>query len=221
MGSITGAFKQNKSKNTVDSSAAPYFRNTGYSTVSGSTLNLDPSIRGIQDTALQQYAGQYGDIGEATNKYITGLGGIRSSYLGSKGALMDARVRPVLEQNASMLGGTQRNIGLRGLSGSSFGDQAMTNARTTAGRNESDARALATQDMANFEKGLNDSEYNAYIQKAQQLAAITGMSLEVAKARTAQELSIFGIGSENKATAYGKSQQFDVSGTGKVGAPTP
>lgn len=221
MGSITSAFQQKKNKNTVDSTNSPFFKNTGYSSVTGDTLHLDPSIRGIQDTALQQYAGQYGDIGEATNKYITGLRGIRSSYLGNEGALMKARLRPVQEQNAAMLGQTQRNVGLRGLSGSSFGEQAMTNASTTAGRNEADARALATVDMANFEKGLTDSEYNAYMAKAQQLASITGMSLEVAKARTAQELSILGIGSQTQDTAYGKSQDFGIVGTGKVGSPTP
>lgn len=212
-----GGSKQKQGSNVTNQ---PYFTNTGYSSTSGSTFNLDPSIRRIQDTALQQYAGQYGDIGAATNKYLTGIGDLRTKYLGNEGALMNARLRPVLENNAAMIGGVQRNIGLRGISGSSFADQALTNARTTAGRNESDARALGTQDMASFEKNLTDSEYNAFNQKAQQLAAVTGMTLDIAKARLAQEMSIFQLGTNQQGSGWGSSLNWEAAKKEGGGMPS-
>ena len=91
-------------------------------------------------------------------------------------------------------------------------NEALTNVDTAAGRELGDAGALATQEMAQFESGLNAQELEAFNQKAAGLAQLNGVSLEVAKARLMQELSTLSLGTQTDGSKTTREKSFDLSG---------
>lgn len=192
MGNLSLGF--GKKKSSASQQSRPYFTDTGYSSISGTSIRLDPSIRRIQDRAMGDYASIYGDVGNATDRFLTQSSDLRGRYGGNAGAFMTARTNPVTERFSNLRGQVQQNLGRRNLSGSSFQTQSLRDIDTIAAREEGDARALATQELAGFEASLNAQELTALNQKAAIRAQITGESLEVAKARLLQELSAFGLG---------------------------
>src|SRR5512139_1103742 len=86
---------------------------TPYSSLTNGRLSMDPSIRQLQDTGLNTFLGR----NEET----------RNRFLGNESAFTRARVNPLREQAAARRGELQRSLGLRGVAGSSFGDQAINN----------------------------------------------------------------------------------------------
>jgi len=263
MGSISGkTFLGRKTTGTTQqSSNRPYFTNTGYSSINGNTINFDPSIRSIQDNALQRYGDIYGDIGNYTNRFLgqsgslrsrtaNDIGGIRSRtagayedlrsrYLGNQGSYINARVNPVKERFAALRGQVSQDLGRRGLGGSSLAFGSLRDVDTQAAREEADARALATNEgaqfesgligqssqfdaalageLANFEAGLNGQELAALNQQAQQRAQITGETLEVAKARLLQELNAFGLGSQSQGSSNTEERDRSHTSSGGYG----
>lgn len=259
---------QTSKKTSLTGTESPYFTDTGYSNIRGSRISLDPSIRALQDSSLQNYASIYGDVGRATDQYVTGLstlrgkyfnpggtfdslsdearaatggfvqnvGDIRSKYLGNEGALMQARVNPVIQARERLRADTQQNLGSRGLGGSSFYGLSMRNIDLDSAREEADARALATDESlrANLglseaeltarrggveqlaglsdqaiktQLGLSDAELNAVNTQAQQRAQLTGETLEVAKARLLHELELFKLGARKSGTGEETGQE--------------
>jgi hypothetical protein len=211
--SFGSSSKKQKSK------SQPFFTNTGYSSYSGKTFNLDPSIREGQDSARQKYASIYGDVGQSTDRYLGQIGGLRERFGGSEGDITQAIVNPALRTGASLVGQTQRNVGLRGLGGSSFGQQAMTNAQRDASMMESEARGKAATLVADFEKNLSDSELNALNQKAQMQAQLTGEDVNIIKMRLAQEMGIFQLGTKGQASGSGTDTGFGFGLSGGGGSP--
>lgn len=215
--SVSGFFNRGKAKQStnVNQSTSPYFTDTGFSTTNGRSVRLDPSIRGIQDSALQNYAGLYGDFGNATDRFLTQSKGLRDSYLGNQGVLMESRLRPIREQYNQLYSNTQQDLGRRGVGGSSFGYNTLRDIRSEQALREGDVRAETTAQMAELENTLNNQELQALTSAAQQRAQVTGETLEVAKARLAQEMGLLGLGSQttgNTVTA-GNSTQWGLSGS--------
>jgi len=97
------------------------------------------------------------------------------------------------------------------MGGSSFGQQAISGEQFRGAREVSNVEALATDEALRAELGLNQAELDALNNAAMQRAAITGETLEIAKARLAQELSILGIGSDTQGVARTKGQAFSDS----------
>ena len=213
MGSITAAFGLKKRKTGETSSTRPFFTNTGFSNISGNSIRLDPSIRRLQDEALGRNTAIYGDIGQATDRFLSNTKSLRDRFLGNQGAFMNARLNPIKQRFSMLRDQTQQGLGQRGLSGSTFMNEALTNVDTTAGRELGDAGALATQEMATFESGLNAQELQAFNQKASMFAELNGVSLEVAKARLIQELETFKLGSQKDSSQTVREKSFDLSGT--------
>lgn len=219
LGSLTGS----KQKVKTEGQSSPFFRDTGYSSFDPGSrrFTLDPSIRGMEDTATQNYAGLYGDFGNAADRFLNQSSGLRSRMFGNQGGYLNAVLSPIRERFSRLRGETQQNLGLRGLSGSTFQNDALRDIDTQASREEANTTALANQDMIRMEAGLNESELNALNQAAAQRAAITGETMEVARARAARELGIFGLGQQTSGTQSGKSIGFQLGfGQPKSGGRT-
>jgi len=220
MFNISGMFNQKKGKTTTDEQVAPYFKDTGYSQVSGRNLVLDPSIRQITDQGLSRYSGLFGDIGSASDRFASGIGSIRNRYLGNEGALRQAITDPVRRAASENLGRVERGVGLRRMSGSTFGQQDISNERFRGAREISNAEAFAMDETLKAELGLNQAELDAITNAAMQRSSITGEALEIAKMRVMQELNILGIGSDTQGVNRFKNQEFQIDasfGTGKGG----
>lgn len=137
---------------------------TGYSSAAGGQVSMDPSIRRLQDEALQRTNALYGDVGQAssqyvsrlgdirrrgeavTGEYVTGQKGLRGQYEGNQAGYIQARVNPILQQSALRRGELQRAHGLRQIGGSSFANQDYTNLSLDTARAEAEARALGTRE---------------------------------------------------------------------------
>lgn len=145
----------NKATNTPTSLRTPYSR-----VVDGNAV-LDPAIR---NTFMESIGNTRGMIDRAR---------------GNQNAFIQARVNPMEAQVAQQRGALERSLGLRGLSGSSFGDQAMRSFGLDTERALGDARAQATQEALGFESSLN------------QLLSQGGSQL------LAQELSALGLSDQN------------------------
>jgi len=156
----------------------------------------------------------------------------------NNGALIQARVNPVLRNFASLRGSTQQNLGDRGLSGSSFADQSMRNIETDASTAEGDARAIATQESLagragalsgisqtlSAQLGIDESTLNATFQKASMQAGLNNENYQVAATRLQQELASLGLSSQQiqqSINAWAQNQQNNLSGylgqTGRIG----
>lgn len=203
-----------RKKQSQSGSSKPFFKSTGYSSYNGKKFTLDPSIRRMQDTASQKYASIYGDVGQATDRFLTQNKSLRDRFMGDSGSFMESRLRPVRERFNSLRGEVQQNLGQRGLSGSSFQNNALSDIDKEASMAEGDALAQANQERFMSEAGLNESELNALNQSAAQRAALTGETLEVARMRLAQEMGIFGLGTNQKQSA--SSSGFGLDSTFKM-----
>lgn len=144
-----------KASNTPTGSRTPF------SSVNNGVASLDPNIRNV---LLESIGNTRGELGRAR---------------GNQNAFIQARVNPLQEQIGQQRGALQRSIGLRGLSGSSFGDQAMRSFGLDSERALGDARSQATQEALGFESQLN------------QLLAQGGSQL------LTQELAGLGLGDQN------------------------
>lgn len=211
MSNIFGGIKGSKQRVSSRSESRPFFRSTGYSSWDEDSrrFTLDPSIRRIEDDALEKYASLYGDFGNASNRFLNQSSDLRSRVLGNQGSYLKAVLSPIRERFSALRGQTQQNLGLRGLSGSTFMNDTLSDIDSRASREESNAMALANQDLFRMEAGLNQAELDALNQAAAQRAAITGESLEVARARAARELGIFGLGSQTSGTQSGRSKSYE------------
>ena len=196
-----GADQKSSSGSTFD------VKRTPHSNLSGGTLTIDPSVRALQEQGLAGIQGLIPGYQQGTAGVLGNLASTRQGLEGNQGAFMQARLNPLQEQIASRQGELQRGLGLRGLGGSSFGQQSLTNFATDAGRALGDAGALATQESLGALTGVDSQTMNALNQQAQMMSQLYGIPIEVAKQRLEQELQSFGLGkgtqSESKADQRG------------------
>ena len=192
-----------RSRQSQQQSSRPFFTDTGNSSYSGTKFTLDPSIRRLQDEALGRYAGIYGDVGQNTDRFLTNSKSLRDRFLGNQGDYVNARVNPIRDRFANLRSQVQQDLGRRGISGSSFMTGSLRDLDTEAGIQEGNARALATNEAAQFENQLNAQELDALNQAAANRARLTGESVEIARMRLAQEMGIFSIGTEQQGSAKG------------------
>lgn len=165
---------------------APYsgpkeFRTDYSSTVDGKT-SFDPSIRAMQDS------------------YLAKNDSLRSRYMGNQSAFREAMLNPMREQYAQGRGQLERSIGMRGVGGSSFGDNAMLNYDTTASRNLGDAGAQAEFNDLNAMNGLNQNDLN------------------VSNTRLQQELAGLGLGKDQIAMLMGQYNSTQNNQIGQMNA---
>lgn len=154
------------------------YTSNGSSIVDG-RVTFDPSIRSLQDQALQRSNAMYGEVGDAFGRYINRLEG-------NEGALIQARVNPVLQARDSTLGRMRTSGGLRGLGGSSFLDQNLAGTSRDFARQEGDVRSIATQESINQQAGL-------LMNKIATQAQLNGESYQVAQQRMQNELAGMGL----------------------------
>jgi len=174
--------------------SSPYFTDTGFSNFNGRKLNLDPSIRGFEDTAAQQLAGIYGDTGDFIKRQS-------ELYSSNENPYFNARVNPMREARDSALGRARMSGGLRGLSGSSFLDQNVAGLSGDFASKIGDAGALARRESL-------DSLLN--VQNLQQFrAALSGQLGALAQQRAQRELAAFGLGKNIDSTGYEKMKSWN------------
>ena len=165
---------------------------TGYSTLKEGQLTLDPSIRSIQEQALSRNTNLYNELGESGKNILGNLQGLRGRYEGNAAAYTQARVNPLESELTTRQGELQRNIGLRGLSGSSFGEGALTNFSTDKQRALGDARAQAEMENLQAITGIDAQMAETLFNKTSQQMQINNMDLDTAKTRLAGELQAMG-----------------------------
>lgn len=112
---------------------------TPFSSVNQGFANIDPAIRSAFTGNIANQQGLFNQAG------------------GNQGAYIQARVNPMLQQVAQRRGELERSMGLRGVRGSSFGDQSLTNFDIDTQRALGDARALATNDAIGMQSGLSQA----------------------------------------------------------------
>lgn len=198
---------------------------TPYSNVQDGRLMLDPSIRSLQDQGLNRANGIYGDVGQATDRFLTGSQGLRSMIEGSRGSYAQARVNPILERYASLRGRAQQDLGQRQIGGSSFGYNTMRDIESAAGREEGDARAIAERESFDSLRGLNQDDLGAVMGRASAQAGLNNENYQVAAARLQQELASLGLSQaqiQQHMTTWAQEQNNNIAGytaqTGRIAA---
>lgn len=165
---------------------------TGYSTLKEGQLTLDPSIRSIQEQSLSRNTNLYNELGESGKNILGNLQGLRGRYEGNAAAYTKARVNPMEQELTTRQGELQRNLGLRGVSGSSFGEGAQTNFAIDKERALGDARAQAEMENLQALTGIDAQMASTLFNKTSQQMQINGMDLATAKERLAGELQALG-----------------------------
>lgn len=179
---------------------------TPYSSSNQGNVIIDPSIRGIQDKGLARNEALYGELDKGGKEIMGNLRGTRSRFEGNQSAYLQSRINPFEQEYTKRQGDLQQSIGLRGISGSSFADQSMNNLATEKQRGMGDVRAQAEMENLQALTGIDAQMAQTMFQKAAQMAQITGMDNETAKARLMQEMQALGLGQREIAMM---AQQFE------------
>ena len=204
---MTFSLGASKSKSKSQSTSKPYFTSTGFSGTNGTEFNLDPSVRRLQESGVASVGAGQNQFSTAVGKFGGRMGELRSRLFGNADPYMQARTAPTEARFAQERGALQRDIGRRGLGGSSFGQQAQTTQATEQERALADQRALATQESINAGMTIDQ-----LVLQAEQAAAAGNMEQanflrSIANDRAQTELNIFGLGTQAKSkgsdTAFG------------------
>ena len=189
-GRNSGPFKEGSKRNPY--TALPI--STGYSSAKFGKVTIDPSIRAIQDKGLGRIDEQYAQTGQYGDELIGNTRSLRNRYMGNQSAYADAQLNPLREQIATGRGERIRGNSLRGISGSSFGDQSLASYDSTTGRDLRDATAnvemLQLQALTGIDAQLMQQMYGKVSMQAQ----LNGESQAIAQARLQQELAALGLG---------------------------
>ena len=170
--------------------------NTGNSSAYHGNVTIDPSIRALQDKGLARNDQLYAQTGAYGNELIGNSRNMLARYQGNMSDYANAQLNPLRQQIASGRGELTRSNSLRGLSGSTFGNQSLTNYDTTTGRNLHDAQAQVEAEQIQAQTGINGQmAQNMFTQIAQQ-SALNGESQQIAQQRLQQELAALGLGAE-------------------------
>lgn len=205
---------------------------TGYSSAMQGRVTIDPSIRAIQDRGLSRINDLYGETGRYGDELIGNSRSLRSRFEGNRSAYADSQLNPMRQQIASRRGEIQQNIGMRGISGSSFADQSINNFDTESNRELQDAGAKVEFEQLQALTGIDSQMAQQMFGKIAQQAQLNGESQEIAQQRLAQELAALGLGQQQinlmtsafEATQKRRSQlqtdrtyQDSFTGSGSVG----
>lgn len=196
----------------------PYggYSGTGYSTALNGRVTVDPSIRAIQDEGLSRTKSMYGDAGAYGDELIGNTRSLRERFIGNNSAYADSQLNPLRQQMATRRGEIQQNIGLRGMSGSSFGEQALTNYETDSQRALQDASSKVEFDQLQALTGIDAQLTQQMFGKISTQAMINGESLDIAKQRFAQEMQALGLGQAQQQAllgAFDSYQQREMAGS--------
>jgi hypothetical protein len=154
---------------------------------------LDPRIREIQEQGLSKNNNLYNELGAEGQSILGNLRNTRSRYEGNQSAYIKSQTNPIEQELTQRQGGLERSIGLRGVAGSSFGDQSLTNFGVEKERAISDTRAKAEMENLQALTGIDSQYAQTLFTKVQQQAALTGADNETAKAMLMQEMQALGL----------------------------
>lgn len=144
---------------------------TDYSSLNSGKVSIDPSIRAIQEQNLAKSSNLYNELGESA-----------ANLMGNQNAYIQARVDPLEREYNMRQGALERNLSMRGLSGSSFGEQSLNRFAADKQRELGNARSIATKESL-------DSLAQVRAQQAQML----GLDADTARTRLIQELQSLGL----------------------------
>lgn len=216
-GKLGFGYGKERSNTASQQENRPYFTNTGYSSINGTTLNLDPSIRTLQEEALGRSRGLMGNLSQGTSDYLTRTMGIRDQLSSGASPYIQARVNPVIQAGATRQGQLQSDIGLRQTGGSSFADQSLNNLSFDTARQIGDASALANADVLSAQTGLDKDMLNAIIGRVQVEQNINGFTNEIAQQRLKQEIESFKLGTNQQGSSTTTGTSASISGQGGSG----
>ncbi len=160
-------------------------------------VNLDPSIRGLQQQSLSYIPGYQNQLQSNFGNYSQGLGGILSGLQGNQNAYIQARQAPLQQAYAQQSGALQQGNVNRGIAGSSFGNQSLTNLGTDYGTAIGNAGALGMNDSLNAQSGLYGNLYNAGTQNVSGQSALTNQYNQAGQQNLQQELASLGLSQAN------------------------
>lgn len=200
-GSVYGADQARSAANTATDAAnranelALHPLSTGSSSINrgAGTVSIDPSIRALRDSTLANLPAYRANLGNAYTNFQGQLGGIYGQLQGNQNALVTAAQAPILQQQASQSGALQSDLGLRGLSGSSFGNQALTNLNTDYSTAAGNAGVNALQTSLGAQAGIAGQQFGASQALNQGNLQIDQQQQGVAGQDLAQELSALGL----------------------------
>ena len=144
-------------------STSPF--STGYSSANQGNVTIDPSIRKIQDQGLARNSALYGELDQGGQEIMGNLRNTRSRFEGNQSAYMQSRINPFEQEYNKREGGLRESLGLRGVSGSSFGDQSMDSFATEKQRGIGDVRAQAEMENLQALTGIDSQMAETLFQK--------------------------------------------------------
>lgn len=196
-------------------------KSTDFSRTSGGHTSFDPSIRGLQDQslantgALERGVMGYGSTFRARSDESKGqYDKLYAELTSNQNPYIQARVNPLKEQIAGSRGQIQRNQGLRGVSGSSFGNDELTNFDFGAQRQIGDAGAMATNDALGARgntlgslAGLNQNRLTGETQLTNTLNTLNSNRTGIANDRASLERAGLGLSADSANAAQATEQQ--------------
>lgn len=183
-------YQGNQTANQAAEARNTYTPNS--SSVNGTTT-LDPRIDQIRQQGLTNNAGLTTGVKDIMSGTNTRLNGLYDEAGGNQNDFIKARVAPLEAQLATRRGDLLQSNALRKIQGSSFGDQAITNFDTDAGRALGDARSLATNDSINSRLGISNNISNQGITGTNALNTLNNQNFDTAKTMSQQELAALGL----------------------------
>lgn len=106
---------------------------------------------------------------------------------------MQAALNPIRQARADEYGRLSRDLGRRGVTGSSFANTAFGNLESQFGRTLSDATATVRQQQLQQQLGINDAAYGAATNYVNNLSTLDAATQQQLAQMAQQELGILGL----------------------------
>ena len=209
-----GSLGFGRSHSKQSNKTSPIFGGTAHSTRDGNVINFDPSIRALQEQGAEIFGSGVAKLGAGVRRFGQSLGELRSRLGTNQDPFMQARTRPLIEEQKQARGRTTEDLTRRGLGGSSFLPQTITSMDSVFNRDIADQRALAMNESIqagiSIDQMLLEADALAAQGDAERAAFLRGAAEDRARLESSVMTTTGGFGS-------GRSESFNFAGSGYGG----
>ena len=196
---VVGSALLSRNSNKASINAMNQLANRPQKTALGSFFNpggksgFAPFLQNQQTGILDNLPGYKSSLTEGFGNFQNRLQETRSELVGNESQFMQSGLNPIRQRQASAEGALTRDLGRRGIEGSSFANTARGNQQATFGREISDATSRIRNQQLAQRLGIDEAALNASTGLVNNLASLDREQMANVSQIIGQEFKLFGL----------------------------
>ena len=202
--SLYGANKAKKSNQaSIDAmsniASRPQYTALGSAFNPGGTSRLAPSIQQGRAGLIGQMPGYKSALQGGYDVFSQNVGESRNQLIGNESQFMQSALNPIRQAGASQFGALTKDLGRRGITGSSFANNQIGNFQAQQGRTLSDATAQIQQQQIAQRLGIDESLLNASTGLINNFGQLDQQTQAIYAQQAAEQLNLLGLSQQQTA----------------------